>query len=365
MKLQVHRTYNFNAGPSALPISVLEKAQAELIDFRGTGMSVMELSHRSRAYEDVHNQAITSLKELLSIPDTHEVLFLQGGASLQFSMIPMNFLVSGKKAGYVMTGSWSEKAFSEAKLFGEVFHAASTKEGNYRHIPKIDELQFNTGNAYLHLTSNNTIYGTQWKEFPETGDVPLIADMSSDILSKPIDVSKFALIYAGAQKNLGPSGVTVVILRKDLLEQANAAIPTMLKYSTHAKNNSLYNTPPTFAIYMLGEVLNWARELGGLTAISEQNDKKAKLIYDAIDTSNGFYIGHATRDSRSLMNLTFTLKTAELEKRFLEQAKHEGFVGINGHRSIGGCRVSAYNAVPLEACKAFSELMMQFQNENS
>lgn len=364
MKLQVHRTNNFNAGPSALPISVLEKAQAEMIDFRGTGMSVMELSHRSSAYEAVHNQAIQNLKELLAIPDTHEVLFLQGGASLQFSMIPMNFLQSGKEAGYVMTGSWSEKAFSEAKLFGEVYHAASTKEDNYRRIPKIDEIQYKTGDAYLHLTSNNTIYGTQWKKYPDTGDVPLIADMSSDILSKPVDVSKFALIYAGAQKNLGPSGVTVVIIRKDLLEQAKTTIPTMLKYSTHVKNNSLYNTPPTFGIYMLGEVLNWARELGGLTAISDQNDKKAKLIYDAIDNSNGFYIGHAERDSRSLMNLTFNLKAEELEKKFLEQAKQEGFVGVNGHRSIGGCRVSAYNAVPIEACKAFSEFMIQFQNEN-
>ncbi|MFJ7726932.1 3-phosphoserine/phosphohydroxythreonine transaminase [Neobacillus sp. NPDC097160] len=365
MKLQTHRTYNFNAGPSALPISVLEKAQAELIDFRGTGMSVMELSHRSSAYETVHNQAINSLKELLSIPDNYEVLFLQGGASLQFSMIPMNFLRSGKKAGYVMTGSWSEKAFSEAKLFGDVYHAASTKESSYRSIPKVDEIEFNPDDAYLHLTSNNTIYGTQWTDFPDTGDVPLIADMSSDILSKPIDVSKFALIYAGAQKNLGPSGVTVVIIRKDLLEQANTNIPTMLKYSTHAKNNSLYNTPPTFGIYMLGEVLNWVREIGGLTAIAEQNEKKAKLIYDGIDTSNGFYIGHSEPDSRSLMNITFNLNSKELEKNFLEQAKQEGFVGVNGHRSIGGCRISAYNAVPFDACKAFSEFMIQFQKDNS
>ncbi|MGG3563853.1 3-phosphoserine/phosphohydroxythreonine transaminase [Neobacillus rhizosphaerae] len=365
MKLQVHRTYNFNAGPSALPFSVLEKAQAELIDFRGTGMSVMELSHRSRTYEEVHNQAINNMKELLSIPDTYEILFLQGGASLQFSMIPMNFLKSGKKASYVMTGSWSEKAFSEAKLFGDVYHAASTKEGNYRSIPKIDQLQYNAEDTYLHLTSNNTIYGTQWTDFPDSGDVPLIADMSSDILSRPIDVNKFALIYAGAQKNLGPSGVTVVIIRKDLLEQANTSVPTMLKYSTYAKNNSLYNTPPTFGIYMLGEVLNWVRELGGLTAISERNEQKAKLIYEAIDSSNDFYIGHADKDSRSLMNLTFNLKTEELEKKFLEQAKKEGFVGINGHRSIGGCRVSSYNAVPIEACKAFSEFMIDFQTKNS
>ncbi|WP_413298904.1 3-phosphoserine/phosphohydroxythreonine transaminase [Bacillus sp. 1P10SD] len=365
MKLQVHRTYNFNAGPSALPCSVLEKAQAELIDFRGTGMSVMELSHRSHTYEEVHNQAISSLKELLSIPDSYEILFLQGGASLQFSMIPMNFLTQGKKASYIMTGSWSEKAFSEAKLFGDVYHAASTKEGNYRSIPKVEQLQYHPEDSYLHLTSNNTIYGTQWKNFPDSGNVPLIADMSSDILSKPIDVNKFALIYAGAQKNLGPSGVTVVIIRKDLLEQANTSIPTMLKYSTHAKNNSLYNTPPTFGIYMLGEVLNWVSELGGLTAISEQNEQKAKLIYDAIDSSNDFYFGHADQDSRSLMNLTFNLKTEELEKKFLKQAKEEGFVGVNGHRSIGGCRVSAYNAVPIEACKAFSEFMIDFQTKNN
>ncbi|PFP29243.1 3-phosphoserine/phosphohydroxythreonine aminotransferase [Bacillus sp. AFS073361] len=365
MKLQVQRAYNFNAGPSALPISVLEKAQAELIDFRGTGMSVMELSHRSKAYEEVHNQAIVSLKELLSIPDTHEVLFLQGGASLQFSMVPMNFLQTGKKAAYVMTGSWSEKAFTEAKLFGEVYHAASTKEGSYRSIPAIDQLQYHSSDAYVHVTSNNTIYGTQWKNFPDTGDVPLIADMSSDILSKPIDVSKFALIYAGAQKNLGPSGVTVVIIRKDFLEQANTNIPTMLKYSTHSKNNSLYNTPPTFGIYMLGEVLNWACELGGLDAIARLNEKKANLIYDTIDASNGFYIGHATPESRSLMNITFNLASKDLEKKFLEEAKQEGFVGVNGHRSIGGCRVSAYNAVPVEACQAFKEFMIKFQSENN
>ncbi|MDQ1145677.1 phosphoserine aminotransferase [Bacillus sp. SORGH_AS 510] len=365
MKLQVHRTYNFNAGPSALPFSVLEKAQAELIDFRGTGMSVMELSHRSHTYEEVHNQAINSLKELLLIPDSYEVLFLQGGASLQFSMIPMNFLKPGYKASYIMTGSWSEKAFSEAKLFGDVYHAASTKEGNYRSIPNVEHIKYHAEDSYLHLTSNNTIYGTQWKNFPDSGNVPLIADMSSDILSKPIDVNKFALIYAGAQKNLGPSGVTVVIIRKDLLEQANTSIPTMLKYSTHAKNNSLYNTPPTFGIYMLGEVLNWVRQLGGLTAISNQNEQKAKFIYDVIDTSNGFYAGHAVPESRSLMNITFNLESEELEMKFLERAKSEGFVGISGHRSIGGCRVSAYNAVPIEACKAFSEFMIDFQTKNS
>ena len=358
------RAYNFNAGPSALPLSVLEKAQEELVNFRGTGMSVMELSHRSAAYDEVHNQAITLLKELLQIPDGYEVLFLQGGGSLQFGMVPMNFLSEGKKAGYIMTGSWSEKAFSEAKLFGEPYHVATTKEENYRRIPTLDELKFNADDAYVHLTSNNTIFGTQWKDFPDTGDVPLMADMSSDILSRPFDVSKFALIYAGAQKNLGPSGVTVVIVRRDLLERANKNIPTMLRYETFAKNNSLYNTPPTFGIYMLGEVLSWVKEIGGLEKITKMNEEKAAVIYNEIDNSNGFYLGHATADSRSLMNITFRLKTEELEKKFLATAKSEGFVGVNGHRSVGGCRASTYNAVPFETCLAFSQFMNKFRSEN-
>ncbi|WP_462409316.1 3-phosphoserine/phosphohydroxythreonine transaminase [Neobacillus sp. Marseille-QA0830] len=364
MNQLVHRAYNFNAGPSALPLPVLEKAQQELIDFRGTGMSVMELSHRSAAYDEVHNQAIALLKELLSIPENYEVLFVQGGASLQFSMVPMNFLKPGQNAGYIMTGSWSEKAFAEAKLFGNPYHAASTKEGNYRRIPSLDELQYNQDDAFIHLTSNNTIYGTEWHDFPDTGDVPLVADMSSDIFSKPFDVSKFSLIYAGAQKNLGPSGVTVVIIRKDLLEKANTNIPTMLKYSTFSKNNSLYNTPPTFGIYMLGEVLNWAKSIGGIDEIARRNEEKAKLIYDVIDQSNGYFIGHAEKDSRSLMNITFRLKDEELEKKFLAEAKKEGFIGVNGHRSVGGCRASTYNAVPYEACKAFSDFMLQFQRVN-
>jgi phosphoserine aminotransferase len=363
MNLQVKRAYNFNAGPSALPLEVLEKAQQELVDFRGTGMSVMELSHRSKDYEAVHNQAKESLKELLAVPDDYEILFVQGGASLQFSMIPMNFLKPEQKAGYIMTGSWSEKAIKEAKLFGNPYQLASTKDSNYSRIPKLDEIQYNLGDAYLHLTSNNTIFGTGWKEFPSV-DVPLIADMSSDILSKPVDVSKFALIYAGAQKNLGPSGVTVVIIRKDFIEQENPNVPTMLKYSTFAKNNSLYNTPPTFGIYMLGEVLNWVKELGGVTEIAKRNEEKAKLIYDAIDESNGFYVGHADKDSRSLMNITFRVKDEELEKKFLAEAKQEGFIGVNGHRSVGGCRASVYNAVPYEACKAFSDFMLQFQKIN-
>lgn len=363
MTVTTKRAFNFNAGPSALPLEVLQKAQAELVDFKGTGMSVMELSHRSATFETVHNEAIARLRKLFEIPENYEVLFLQGGASLQFTMIPMNFLADGQKASYIQTGAWSEKAFKEAKFFGTPVEAASTKENNYKNIPALSDITVDEDAAYVHLTSNNTIFGTQWKTFPTTS-VPLIADMSSDILSKKVDVSKFAMIYAGAQKNLGPSGVTVVIARKDLLETANTNIPTMLQYATHVKNNSLYNTPPTFGIYMLGEVLKWVEEQGGLEVIEKRNEEKAKYIYDTIDNSNGFYYGHATEDSRSLMNITFRVADEELEKKFLAEAKEAGFVGLNGHRSVGGCRASAYNAVPVEACKALADFMVKFQQDN-
>lgn len=363
MTVTTKRAFNFNAGPSALPLEVLQKAQAELVDFKGTGMSVMELSHRSATFEAVHNEAIARLRKLYEIPENYEVLFLQGGASLQFTMIPMNFLAQGQKASYIQTGAWSEKAFKEAKFFGTPVEAASTKENNYKNIPALSDITVDEDAAYVHLTSNNTIFGTQWKTFPTT-EIPLIADMSSDILSKKVDISKFAMIYAGAQKNLGPSGVTVVIARKDLLETANTDIPTMLQYATHVKNNSLYNTPPTFGIYMLGEVLKWVEEQGGLETIEKRNEEKAKYIYDTIDNSNGFYYGHATEDSRSLMNITFRVADEELEKKFLAEAKEAGFVGLNGHRSVGGCRASAYNSVPVEACKALADFMVKFQQDN-
>ncbi|MED4885697.1 3-phosphoserine/phosphohydroxythreonine transaminase [Lysinibacillus fusiformis] len=358
------RAYNFNAGPSALPQEVLELAQQQLVDFRDSGMSIMEMSHRSAIFDEVHNEAIALLKKLYAIPENYEVLFLQGGASLQFTMVPMNFLSTDQKASYVLSGSWSEKAFKEAKFFGTPVEAASTKENQYRSIPALADIQFNENDAYVHITSNNTIYGTQWKDYPNTGNVPLVADMSSDILSKPIDIQKFGLIYAGAQKNLGPSGVTVVIIRKDLLEKANKNIPTMLKYTTHADSNSLYNTPPTFGIYMLGEVLKWVESNGGVAAVEKHNELKAKVIYDAIDNSNGFYKGHATPESRSLMNITFRVADEELEKLFLVEAKAAGFVGLNGHRSVGGCRASTYNAVPLEACEALRDFMVDFQQKH-
>ncbi|WP_100371931.1 3-phosphoserine/phosphohydroxythreonine transaminase [Bacillus sp. FJAT-45037] len=356
--------YNFNAGPSALPKSVLEKAQRELLNFDDTGMSVMELSHRSKAYESVHQEAKSLLKKLLDIPDNYQVLFLQGGASLQFSMIPMNFLHEGKKAGYVLSGSWSEKALKEAKLIGETTTLATSKEQKYRSIPTINENSLADDYAYVHITSNNTIYGTQWQSFPDTGDVPLIADMSSDLLSRPLDIKKFGMIYAGAQKNLGPSGVTVAIIRDDLLAGVKEQLPTMLSYSTHVKADSLYHTPPTFAIYMLRNVLSWADTQGGAIALEEYNEQKAQLIYEAIDTSNGFYQGHATEDSRSKMTVTFTLPTDELTKAFLEEATHYGFVGLGGHRSVGGCRASIYNAVPLEACQALHSFMNDFRRKH-
>jgi phosphoserine aminotransferase len=357
----MERSYIFNAGPSALPLEVLKKAQNELINFENTGMSVMELSHRSPAYDKVHQSAKNSLRELLSIPDNYEVLFLQGGASLQFSMIPMNLLVQGV-GNYVLTGAWSDKALKEAKKVGNTAVAASTKETNYDRIPSLSELQHDENDAYLHVTSNNTIFGTQWHEFPK--NVPtLIADMSSDILSRPLNVSDFGMIYAGAQKNLGPSGVTVVIIRKDLVERIPDNLTTMLDYRTHIKSDSLFNTPPTFAIYMLSLVLDWVKEKGGVAEIEAINQEKAGLLYDAIDNSNGFYKGHAQKDSRSLMNVTFTLPSEELTKQFLTEAKEKGFVGLNGHRSVGGCRASIYNAVPLEAVKALSDFMKSFQEK--
>jgi phosphoserine aminotransferase len=357
-------THNFNAGPSALPLEVLERAQEELVDFKNTGMSIMEMSHRGAVYEEVHNQAIQAIRELFNVPEDYDILFLQGGASLQFSMIPMNFLQNDHPAGYVLSGSWSEKALDEAKVIGNSYIVASTKEEKYRRIPSLNELEIGTSPSYLHVTSNNTIYGTQWSDYPDTGDIPLIGDMSSDILCKPIDVSKFSLIYGGAQKNLGPSGVTLAIIKKDYVAKGRKDIPTLLQYRTHSKNNSLYNTPPTFSIYMLGLVMDWVKNQGGVEGIYKRNIEKAQLIYNAIDESNGFYKGHAEKSSRSLMNITFTLSSTDLEKKFLAEAEQAGFVGLAGHRSVGGCRASAYNSVPVASCQALREFMIDFSIKN-
>ncbi|WP_019153350.1 3-phosphoserine/phosphohydroxythreonine transaminase [Robertmurraya massiliosenegalensis] len=354
------RALNFNAGPAALPEAVLQEAQKHLLNFNGTGMSVMELSHRSKDYDEVHNGARNQLRKLLTIPDDYEILFLQGGASLQFSMIPMNLLTEGKVAHYVLTGSWSEKALKEAKKHGTTSILASTKDENYRSIPSLRVEPFNKNDAYIHITSNNTIYGTEWKSYPDVS-VPLIADMSSDILSKKLNVEQFGLIYAGAQKNLGPSGVTVVIMKKDLIQTPAENLPTMLSYETYSKNNSLYNTPPTLAIYLLKLVLDWVEREGGVEAMENRNNEKGKILYNVIDESNGFYSGHATHDSRSNMNVTFTLPSEEKTKEFLSLAKEKGFVGLNGHRSVGGCRASIYNAVPVDHVVQLAEFMKSFQ----
>ncbi|KUP31309.1 3-phosphoserine/phosphohydroxythreonine transaminase [Bacillus halotolerans] len=358
----MERTTNFNAGPAALPLEVLQTAQKEFIDFNESGMSVMELSHRSKEYEAVHQKAKSLLIELMGIPEDYDILFLQGGASLQFSMLPMNFLTPEKTAHFVMTGAWSEKALAEAKLFGNTSVTATSESDNYSYIPEVDLTDVKDG-AYLHITSNNTIFGTQWQEFPNS-PIPLVADMSSDILSRKIDVSKFDVIYGGAQKNLGPSGVTVVVMKKSWLQNENDNVPKILKYSTHVKADSLYNTPPTFAIYMLSLVLEWLKKNGGVEAAEQRNEQKAQVLYSCIDESNGFYKGHARKDSRSRMNVTFTLRDDELTKKFIQEAKERKMVGLGGHRSVGGCRASIYNAVSLEDCEKLAAFMKKFQQEN-
>ncbi len=359
-----NEVHNFNAGPAALPLEALEKAREELVNFKGSGISLMEASHRSKLYEDVHNHAKELFAELLSIPAGYEILFLQGGASLQFAMLPMNFVTEGHPGAYVMTGSWADKALSEAKKVGPTRVAGSTEAEKFHRTPSDSEISIESTDAYVHVTSNETIGGVQWKDFPDAGSVPLVSDMSSDILSRPIPVDRFSFIYAGAQKNLGPSGVTAVIAKSEFLQKAKTDVPTILSYATHVKNNSLYNTPPTFGIYVLSLVLEWVKENGGVAGMESLSRKKSSLIYDAIDESDGFFVGYVDKAYRSLMNVTFGLCTPELEKKFLEEAKEIGFMGLNGHRSVGGCRASIYNAVPLSACERLVEFMHDFARRN-
>lgn len=358
------RAYNFNAGPAALPLKVLERAQAEFVDFRETGMSIMEMSHRGAVYESVHNEAQQRILSLLGNPEGYKVLFLQGGASTQFAMIPMNFLTEGKTGNYVLTGSWADKAIKEAKLIGETRVIATSAEDKFMCLPKLDALNVPDNAAYVHLTSNETIEGTQFQAYPETGSVPLIVDMSSDIFCRPFDITQFGMVYAGAQKNLGPSGVTVVIAREELLEASPGNIPTMLRYDTYLKNNSLYNTPPSFSVYMVNEVLKWIEEEGGLEGMERRNKEKASLLYGQIDGSNGFYVGCVDPQDRSLMNVTFRLASEDLEKQFITESEQAGFVGLKGHRSVGGLRASIYNAVTYESCQALAEFMNAFQQSH-
>ncbi|MDX2502019.1 MAG: 3-phosphoserine/phosphohydroxythreonine transaminase [Deltaproteobacteria bacterium] len=361
--MQADRIHNFNPGPAALPLSVLEEVQENLLDFQGSGMSITEISHRSRQFDDVVNDAVARTKRLLGLDDNFEVLFIQGGASLQFCMIPMNFLPEGKSADYVDTGTWSTKAIKEAEIQGKSIRVvASSEDKNYSYIPQ--NMSFSEDAAFVHLTSNNTIKGTQWAEFPDTRGVPIICDMSSDIMSRPVDVNRFGMMYAGAQKNVGPAGACLVIIRKDLLDWIPDTVPTMLKYSTFSAKNSMYNTPPCFAVYTVQLVLKWLEDtVGGLEKMAAINQEKAQLLYSFMDDSD-FYRATATADSRSLMNVTFRLPDEDLEKQFIEQALANGLGGLKGHRSVGGCRASIYNAVPLQAVEALVDFMKLFARKN-
>ena len=358
------RIFNFGAGPATIPTEVLKQAQDELLDFHGAGISIMESSHRAKLYDEVHNETISLIKDLYKVPDGYSVLFLQGGASLQFAMIPMN-LYKGGVAQYVDTGAWSSKAIKEAKIQGINYEViASSKDSGYDSIPT--EINFSDDADYAYITSNNTIYGTEYKTFPKT-KAPLVVDASSDIFSTPIKWDNIGVLFAGAQKNAGPSGLTIVIIRDDLLNRVQENIPTMLRYSTHAEKNSLYNTPPTFGIYLLNLIMKWLQSKGGIEGIQKLNEQKAKILYDTIDNSNGFYVGHAKKEDRSLMNVTFNIKDkdADLEAKLVKLAEQNDMIGLKGHRSIGGLRASIYNAMPIEGVEALAKLMQEFVSQNS
>ena len=358
-----NRIYNFSAGPAVLPLEVLEEAREHLLSLPGVGMSILEISHRSKPFDEIIQTAEADIRELAGIPEGYHVLFLQGGASLQFSMVPMNLLPQGGSADYIVTGSWSQKAVKEAKRVGAVKIAATTESDNFNRIPAQSDLSLDPNAAYVHYTTNNTIFGTEFAYVPEVGGVPLVADASSDIFSGPIDVSKFGLIYAGAQKNLAPAGMTLVIIRDDLLKRTPSSLPTMLQYTIHAENQSLYNTPPVFTIYVMGLVLKWLKKQGGLAAIDALNTRKADKLYAEIDRS-GFYKAHAQPGSRSRMNITFRLGSEELEKQFAKEATAAGLDGLKGHRSVGGMRASIYNAFPEEGVDALVQFMQEFERKN-
>ena len=357
------RVYNFYAGPATLPLVVLKKAQEELLNFKGSGMSVLEISHRSKPYDEMHKKASEIIKELMGIPSNYKVLWLQGGASSQFFMVPLNLKVTDKPMEYVNTGNWAKKAIKEAKLYGEVKVVATSEDQKFSYIPK--NVQFSSNAAFAHITGNETIGGIEWHQWPEIpSDVPLVCDMSSNFMDKVVDIKKFGVIYAGAQKNLGPAGVTILIVREDLLARVSENTPTMLKWKTHAEKDSLYNTPPCFAIYLCELVLEHLKKIGGISAIEKQNRKKADMLYDVIDKSNGFYKGVAKKESRSLMNVTFNLSTPELEAKCVEEGKNKGLIGLKGHRDVGGMRASIYNAMPVDGVEALCEFLKEFQESN-
>jgi len=357
----VKRNVNFNPGPAALPLEVLKIVQEELLDYRGSGMSILESSHRAREFEDINEQAMALVRELLGLGSDYHVLFLGGGASTQFALVPMNFIPEGGSAAYVDTGEFAAKALKEGQIVARAHVAFSSKEEKYRRVPKMSEIRYPDDVAYLHICSNNTIEGTQFREFPDTGRIPLVADMSSDIASRQLDFKKFALIYAGAQKNLGPAGVALVVIREDFLATAKKGLPTMFSYKTHAENKSLYNTPPVFGVYIMKLVLDWIKGRGGLAGVEKANRAKMNLLYGAIDAAPDFYKGTAEKDSRSMMNVTMRLPTGELENRFVSEASQAGLIGLKGHRSVGGIRFSIYNAVSLEDVKKAVDFMERFR----
>ncbi len=357
------RVYNFSAGPSMLPVEVLERAKQEMVEYGTSGMSVMEMSHRSKDYQKIIDDAEALVRELMNVPDNYKVLFLQGGGSSQFAMIPMNLANKNGKADYVITGQWAKKAAEEAGRYIEVNKVASSADKTFTYIPKLDKSTFTKDADYFYITYNNTIYGTRYTQLPDTGNVPLVADISSNIMSEVIDVSKFGLLFAGAQKNLGPAGVTLVIVREDLIGDSMENTPTMFKYDIHSKNGSMYNTPPTYAIYVLKLVMEWVKEQGGVAALQKINEEKAKILYDFLDSSELFK-GTVVKEDRSLMNVPFVTGNEELDAKFVAAAKDAGFVNLKGHRTVGGMRASIYNAMPVEGVKALVEFMKKFEAEN-
>jgi len=358
----MERVYNFSAGPSCLPLPVLEKAQKELVNYGEAGMSVMEMSHRSKAYLEIITEAEKLLRELMQVPDNYKILFLQGGASMQFAMVPMNLFVN-KKADFVNTGMWSKKAISDAKKLGTANVVASSEDKVFTYIPELDPASFSKDADYFHITMNNTIYGTRFTKLPDTGAIPLVTDMSSSILSEVYDVSRFGLIYAGAQKNIGPAGMAVVIIRQDLIGKAPASTPAMLDYKTHAENDSMYNTPPTFAIYVAKLVFEWIKAQGGVAAMQKINEEKARLLYDYIDNSSMFK-GTVVPKDRSMMNIPFVTGNEELDKKFVKESIKAGLENLQGHRSVGGMRASIYNPMPIEGVQALVSFMKKFETDN-
>ena len=359
------RVYNFSAGPSMLPEAVLTKAAAEMLDYEGSGQSVMEMSHRSKVYQSIIDTTEALLREIMNIPDNYKVLFLQGGASSQFAMVPMNLMTGSGKADYIITGQWAKKAYKEAARYGNARAVASSEDKTFSYIPKVAKEDLDPEADYVHICMNNTIYGTVYHDLPDTGDVPLVADISSCVLSKPIDVTKFGILYAGAQKNMAPSGVTVVIIREDLIGKAMDITPTMFNYQTHADNGSMFNTPPCYTIYVMKLVLEWIKnEVGGLEAMQAINEKKAKMLYDFLDNSKLFK-GTVVPEDRSLMNVPFVTGNEELDAKFVKESTAAGFVNLKGHRSVGGMRASIYNAMPVEGVEKLIAFMQKFEEENT